>query len=80
MFKEGAECKIELKEDYNCMVDRMVYYFYNFDYYNGRDRAQPTEPTPWRALWDYIQMYSIADKCDVSGLQTLALEKFKASR
>ena len=78
MFKEGAECKIELKEDRSCMVDRMVYYFYHFDYYNGRDRTQPTEPTPWRALWNHIQMYSIADKYDVPGLRTLALEKFKA--
>ena len=77
MFKEGAERKIELKEDMNCMVDRMVYYFYNFDYYNGENRTKPTEPIPWRALWNHIQMYSIADKYDVPGLRTLALEKFK---
>jgi hypothetical protein len=77
MFKEGAERKIELKEDLTCMVDRMVYYFYNFDYYNGSDSSQPTEPIPWRALSNHIQMYSIADKYDVPGLRTLALEKFK---
>lgn len=78
MFKEGSERKIELKEDLKCMVDRMVYYFYNFDYYNGSDSTKPIEPVPWHALWNHIQMYSIADKYDVPGLRTLALEKFKA--
>ena len=78
MFKEGAECKIELKEDLTSMVDRMVYYFYNFDYYSGIDSANPIEAKPWPALSVHIQMYSIADKYDVPGLRTLALEKFKA--
>ena len=78
MFKEGAECKIELKEDLTSMVDRMVYYFYNFDYYNGIDSTKPTEAKPWPALSVHIQMYGIADKYDVPGLRTLALEKFKA--
>lgn len=79
MFKENAERKIELKEDLTSMVDRMVYYFYNFDYYNGTDSTKPTEAKPWPALSVHIQMYSIADKYDVPGLRTLALEKFKAS-
>jgi hypothetical protein len=78
MFKEGAERKIELMEDLTSMVDRMVYYFYNFDYYNGTDSTRPTEAKPWPALSIHIQMYSIADKYDVPGLRTLALEKFKA--
>jgi hypothetical protein len=77
MFKENTECKIELKEDLTSMVDRMVYYFYNFDYYNGIDSTKPTEAKPWPALSVHIQMYSIADKYDVPGLRTLALEKFK---
>jgi hypothetical protein len=77
MFKEGAECKIELKEDLKSMVDRMVYYFYNFDYYNGSDSTKATETKPWPALSVHIQMYGIADKYDVPGLKTLALEKFK---
>ena len=78
MFKENTECKIELKEDLTSMVDRMVYYFYNFDYYNGIDSTKPTEAKPWPALSVHIQMYSIADKYDVPGLRKLALEKFKA--
>jgi hypothetical protein len=77
MFKEGAECKIELKEDLTSMVDRMVYYFYNFDYYNGSHSTKMVETKPWPALFVHIQMYSIADKYDVPGLRTLALEKFK---
>lgn len=78
MFKEGAARKIELKEDLTSMVDRMVYYFYNFDYYNGSDSSKPFEAKPWPALSVHIQMYSIAYKYDVPGLRTLALEKFKA--
>jgi len=77
MFKEGAECKIELKEDLTSMVDRMVYYFYNFDYYNCSDSTNVNEPKPWPALFVHIQMYSIADKYDIPGLRALALEKFK---
>jgi len=79
MFKEGAERKIELKEDLTSMVDRMVYYFYNFNYRTGSDSTKPTETKSWPALSVHIQMYSIADKYDVPGLRTLALEKFKAS-
>lgn len=79
MFKEGAECKIELKEDLTSMVDHTVYYFYHFDYYNGVDSTKPTEAKPWPALSVHIQMYSIADKYDVPGLRTVALEKFNAS-
>jgi hypothetical protein len=37
MFKEGAERKIELKEDQAAMVERMVHFFYNFDYDDGID-------------------------------------------
>jgi hypothetical protein len=62
MFKENAERKIELKEDLTFMVDRVVYYFYNFDHYNGTDSTKPVETKPWPALSVHIQMYSIADK------------------
>jgi hypothetical protein len=46
MFKEGAERKIELKEDQAAMVERMVHFFYNFDYDDGNDKLQPTGRTP----------------------------------
>jgi hypothetical protein len=78
MFKEGSERKIELKEDLTSTVNRMVYYFYNFDYYSGIDSTKPAEAKPLLALSVHIQMYSIADKYDVPGLRTLAYEKFKA--
>lgn len=78
MFKEGAESKIELQEDLSPMVERMVYYFYNFDYYDGSDSTKTTETRPWPGLFVHIQMYSIADKYDVPGLRALAIEKFKA--
>jgi hypothetical protein len=78
MFKEGAERKIELKEDLTSMVDRMVYYFYNFNYRTSSNSTKPAEMIAWPALSVHIQMYSIADKYDVPGLRTLALEKFKA--
>ena len=75
MFKEGAECKIDLKEDLTSMVDRMIYYFYDFDYYSGSDSTKMTETA--LSVLVHIQMYAIADKYDVPGLKTLALEKFK---
>lgn len=75
MFKEGAECKIELKEDQAAMVDRMVHYFYNFDY-DDSDISH-TAPKMRSSLRIHVQMYSLGDKYDIPGLRTLALEKFK---
>jgi hypothetical protein len=42
MFREGAERKIELKEDQAGMVERMVHFFYNFDY-DDHDKLRPTD-------------------------------------
>jgi hypothetical protein len=113
MFKEGAERKIELKEDQAAMVERMVHFFYNFDYDDGIDDDDcdrtgnapltgrgplresvpvPGAPSPGKgplpskaylkaqsSLSTHISMYCIADKYDIPGLKTLALEKFKSA-
>jgi len=73
MFKEGAERKIELKEDLTSMVDRMVYYFYNFDYYTGSDRTA-TAPSRSNGL-----RYSSTSKCTASPTSTTspALERWR---
>jgi DNA-directed RNA polymerase subunit RPC12/RpoP len=92
MFKEGAERKIELKEDLVSMVDRMVHIFYNFNY-DAYDVLQPVpagkalspgqkQPQPnsnFYALRIHVKMYCIADKYDIPALRTLALEKFKVA-
>lgn len=80
MFKEGAEQKIDLKEDQPGMVERMVYYFYNFDYNcnlsaGGDDSQKP--PSIALQLKTHVHMFCIADKYDVPGLKALTIEKFK---
>lgn len=80
MFKEGAERKIVLHEDQPGMVERMVYYFYNFDYACDNTEGEQRRPLgPVLQLKMHIHMYSTADKYDVPGLKALACETFKES-
>lgn len=80
MFKEGAERKTVLHEDQPGMVERMVYYFYNFDYACDNTEGEQKRPLgPVLQLKMHIPMYSTADKYDVPGLKALACEKFKES-
>lgn len=75
MFKESAACKIELHDDPPEVVDRMLRYFYNFDYEAKEDYS--SYMTRYTAPI-HVQMYCIADKYEVPGLRMLALEKFKS--
>jgi LSD1 subclass zinc finger protein len=78
MFKEAAENKIELNDDKPSIVERMVYYFYNFDYdWNEEEYAESgLQPSHFEFYID-IRMYAIADKYDIPGLKTLAAENIK---
>jgi hypothetical protein len=83
-FKDGAERKVELREGDFQTVDRIVHYFYNFDYRGnccgGRCNSQSAataEVTAGVLLRLHVDMHCITEKYDIPGLRTLALEKFK---
>lgn len=54
------------------LVERMIKYFY-MDFY----AALPADDTPLSRLTLHIEMYSLADKYDVPGLEARAMAYFK---
>lgn len=77
MFRESAEHKIELHGDCPELVDRMIHYFYNFDYYDCDIEETKCPDNMAASAHTQVEMYCTADKYDVPGLRALALEKLK---
>ncbi|KAK4615961.1 hypothetical protein CLAFUW4_10097 [Fulvia fulva] len=81
-FSKDTECVIELKDGQPEAVDRMIQYFYDFDYDGdlGNDSIAERKPYQKKAV-DNVQLhahvYEIAHKYEIPELKTLALTKFK---
>ena len=81
MFEEAGSGRVELKEDRVEAVERMITYFYTFDYEDSvRIRPLPEieDPKPATTAEINAHVYAVADKYDVPALKSLALEKFRA--
>lgn len=70
--QESQTNTIDLTHDGLHLVERMIKYFYT-DFYAGL----PADETPLSRLTLHIEMYSLADKFDVPGLEERATAYFK---
>ncbi|KAF7188230.1 hypothetical protein HII31_10515 [Pseudocercospora fuligena] len=90
-FAESGNRKIALKGDVPVAVDRMIEFFYKFDYSSDIPKAEETtqevktDPEEEFATQNietelelHAWMYAIADKYEISDLKKLALAKFRA--
>jgi hypothetical protein len=79
--QEGKTNRIELKEDPVEAVEKMISFFYTFDYDDTVTMEDPPLLQSGRPA-NHMQMnawvFSIADKYEVVHLKALALEKFKS--
>ena len=79
--QESKTQRLELKDDFKEVVERMITFFYTFDYDDSMAGDSAVEDGSARPR-DHMQMnayvYALADKYQVANLKSLALEKFKA--
>lgn len=86
-FLEASQQRIELSEDLPEAVKCMIEYFYKLDYDASEglpelgdqmtDDSPPYIEEPQFEMQRHAYIYAVAEKYEVPGLKTVALEKFK---
>lgn len=83
MFQEPGSRSVELKDDLLAAVERMIHFFYAFDYNDDMPAAEPMpgpkDAEPATKLQMDAHMYAIAEKYEIPALKELAFQKFKAA-